>query len=250
MYQRLLLLSALVTLASCASPQVIARNEITVASDLNNMPFAGVDANGAAIGRDVEMMQEIANRIGVSLIWERHAFDQLMPMVERGDVDAVCATLGVTPERQERMDFSTPYYRTAIAVVVRIGDGEPTSLAELDNKRIAGSKGTTSERAIQKLIDAIPITENEKGAPLIERLTSGDIDAAAMDGPAADVLVASSGGRLARLADDLDTEDYGIAVDPDQVGLVQAFDQVLRVLESSGWLDELNERYAIPPSAK
>ncbi len=235
---------------ACASPTKSTRSEITVASDLNNMPFAGVDADGGAIGRDVEMMREIARRMNVTLTWARHDFDRLMPMVERGGVDAVCATLGVTPERQQRMGFSTPYYRTAIAVVVRTGEGEPTSLAELGDKRVAGSKGTTSERAIRKLVYAIPVTENEKGAPLIDRLTSGDVDAAAMDGPAADALVASSNGALARLPEDLDTENYGIAVDPRRTDLVQAFDQVLRELESSGWLDALNERYGIPPSAE
>lgn len=248
---RLLPLLLLFTFGCTSTSPEGSRPEITVASDLANMPFAGVDENGIPEGRDVEMMRELARRLDMSLVWERMPFEELMPKVERGEVDAVCATLGVTPQRAARMGFTRPYYRTAIAVVVRTGVGEPLDLDELEGKRVAGSKGTTSERAVLGLtMGVVAVTENEKGQPLIERLLSADIDAAVMDGPAADAAVIANGRQLVRLTENLDQEHYGIAVDPRNLTLLEALDTALGELEESGWLDELNERYAIPASAK
>ena len=134
--------------AACASGPYGAA-PLRVGSDLDNAPFAFVDGSGSARGRDVEMMQELAARLGRELVWVRMPFADLLPAVEEGAVDAVCATMGITPERAERVAFTRPYYHTAIAVVVRAGDDEPTSLADLDGMRVSGAAGTTSERAVR-----------------------------------------------------------------------------------------------------
>jgi ABC-type amino acid transport substrate-binding protein len=246
-------------LAGCASS--LEGERFVAASDLDNAPFAFVQScfpvpppeegmeDGFPDGRDVAMTREVFQRLGAELEWSRRPFDQLLDAVEAGEVDLVVATLGVTPEREERVLFSRPYFRTAIAVVARTGEGEPTRLAELGDRRVAASKGTTSERALRKLLYVVPVLENEKGLPAIQRLTSGDVDALVMDGPAADALVASSNGALRRL-EDLDQEHYAIAIDPAQPELKRAIDRVLRELEAEGWLDELDARYGLPPSAR
>lgn len=238
-------LSLLVLCTACAAPP------LRVASDLDNMPFAGVDADGTSVGRDVEMMQELADRIGRDLVWVRMPFEQLLEAVETGEVDAVCATLGVTAERQERMAFTRPYYRTSIAVIVRSGEGEPTTLAGLKSLRVSGARGTTAARAVlAHLPHAQAVTNNPKGTPTAERLLRGEIDAAAMDGPAADALVAASGGAIARLAEDLDREDYALAVPLADKRLVRRLNHALDQLSASGWLADLDARHGLPVSAR
>lgn len=244
---RALLTLPLALLAACASVPNVRTEVVVVASDLDNMPFAGVDAAGQPIGRDVEMMDEIARMSGVTLEWRRMPFAELMPAVERGDVDAVCATLGITPERMRRMAFTRPYYRTSIAVVVRTGGGEPTTLAGLRGRRVTGGAGTTSERAIrERLTGSTLVTTDDKGASAIERLLAGDVDGAVMDGPAADALVAEHPGVLVRLDQDLDRELYGIAIDPRRDDLLRAWNHVLFELECDDWLEELDARHGVP----
>lgn len=242
-----LLLFAL--LAACgAAPDLGDRalGRIVVASDLDNLPFAGVDADGAPIGRDVEMMQLLAQRLQLAIEWRRMPFDELLPAAENGDVDVVCATLGITPERQERVRFSTAYFYTEIAVVVRAGFGEPAELGDLHGRVVSAARGTTSQRAVRRhLPGAIGAFDNKEGVAADVRLGRGAIDAAVMDGPAADRLVAASDGALRRLPQPLERERYALALPKDRVELCALLDRELQEMRRSGALAELDRRWGL-----
>ena len=219
---------------------------IVVASDLDNPPFAGVDAQGRPTGRDVEMMQLLAERLGRPLEWKRMPFEELLPAAERGEVDAVCATLGITPEREERVLFTNTYYETAITVLVRTGSGEPRTIGALKKKRVGAGSGTTSERAVRRRLEgSYGIFENKEGLPTARRLLENELDAAVMDGPAADAIVASSNGKLTRLPENLDAERYGIALPRSKAGLRERLNHALRELQASGELASLNEKHGL-----
>lgn len=230
--------------AACQGPLV-------VASDLDNPPFAGVDAAGNAVGRDVEMMEALAARMDRQLRWERLPFDELLDAVEAGEVDAVCATLGRTPERVERVPFTRPYFETSIAVVVRMGMAEPKSFGELAGRPVAGAVGTTSERAIRRrLPDAVFSPTTKDGVTSADRLRSGEVDALVMDGPAADALVASSDGDFFRLPEPLDREAYAIALRGDDPDLVQALDAALSTMLDDGTIAALDAAHGLAPDVE
>lgn len=239
------LLAALACGSCGAAPQAPAGPPLRVASDLDNPPFAYVDAQGRPGGRDVEMMQAVAARLGRPLEWLRLPFDELLPAVQAGSVDAACATLGVTPEREERLDFSVPYFRTALAVVVRTGADEPASLEALAGRRVGAGLGTTSERALrQRLPAALPVLENKSGLPARQRLSAREVDALVMDGPAADALVAAAQGALARLPEALGPEHYAVALPPGSP-LREPLDRVLRALELDGTQARLDAAHGL-----
>jgi polar amino acid transport system substrate-binding protein len=233
------LLPASLLLASCVSGS----STLVVASDLDNPPFAAVDERGRPVGRDVEMMAEIAERLGRRIRWRRMPFEELLPAVESGQVDLVCATIGVTPERGKRVAFTRPYYRTVIAVVVRSVDGEST-LGQLTGRRVAADAGTTSERAVRRhLPGAVWVFENPSGAPTAERLLRGEIDAAVMDGPAADVLAQEDG--LTRLVERLDFESYALVLPKGRDVLQAELDVILERMERTGRLRAMNARHGL-----
>jgi len=219
---------------------------LLVGSDLDNRPFAWVDDAGRPQGRDVEMMAAIANLLHRKLQWQRMPFDQLMPAVQAGRVDVVCATLGITPEREALMGFSRPYFATEIVAVVRAGQDEPTSLDMLAGRRVAGGIGTTAERAITNhLKHSIGVFENKAGMPSAERLLSREVDAVVMDAPAAAALVAASGGKLVVLPEALESEDYALAFPLDSHALRSECDRALASFERAGSLARWNEKFGL-----
>ncbi|MGK0302698.1 MAG: ABC-type amino acid transport substrate-binding protein [Planctomycetota bacterium] len=240
----LLLVTALL-FGSCRTV-VTPRPTLVVASDLDNMPFAGVAEDGTPIGRDVEMMQRLCERAGFECKWSRMPFDQLLPKVEVGRVDVVCATLGITEERAQRVLFVGPYFDTEIAVVVRVGGREPQSLQDLNRLRVSGAAGTTSQRAIiRHLPGARGVFENKTGGSGLFRLVSREIDAAVMDGPAADKLVTQSDGKLRRLQKPLDRERYALALPKSHAGVAARLQQALSEMQSSGELQILDRRHGL-----
>jgi ABC-type amino acid transport substrate-binding protein len=227
---------------------------LRVASDLDNRPFAEVDARGRPAGRDVEMMQALARELDCELEWVRMPFADLLPAVERGEVDLVCATLGHTPERAQSVRFTRPYYRTRIALVARRGAGEPQRLLDLAERRVGASPGTTSERAVRMhLPRAVWVFEAAKGEAAgsaqssAEALRSGSLDALALDGPAAHTLVASDPQRLRVLEQDLGPEEYCLALPPDAEALQLELDRALERLEMCGALADLDARFNLTP---
>lgn len=235
----------LLCLCACQAPPAM-RDTLVVASDLDNMPFAGVAEDGTPIGRDVEMMQRLCKRAGLQLTWSRMPFDRLLTSVEAGKVDAVCATLGITAERAERVLFSQSYYDTEIAVVVRAGAGEPTTLQDLTGKRVSGGVGTTSARAIRKhLPAAVGVFENKEGVSAMYRLLTRDIDGAVMDGPAAAKLVTESAGKLRRIAAPLARERYALALPRSHAQVLARLDQALQEMREIGALRALDRRHGL-----
>ena len=233
---------------ACAAPSATsdgAPEPIAVASDLDNAPFAYVDAQGRPAGRDVEMMAELARRAGLELRWRRRPFEELLPAAESGAVDVVCATLGVTPGRAERVAFTRPYFRTRIVAVARAGPGEPGALAQLAGRAVAAGRGTTSERAVRRALPTARLVAEDKGRSSEERLLAGEVDAAVMDGPAAAALVARSGGGLVLLEPALAGEDYALALPRDRRELLRRLDRALAELEREGWLAELDARHGL-----
>ena len=194
------------------------------------------------------MMQLLGALLGRPLEWRRMPFDQLLDAVARGEVDVVCATLGITAERAQRVTFTMPYFETTIAVVVRAGDGEPDSLAALAGRRGAAATGTTSQSAVQRLLPAaVGVFETPQQRTTAERLMSGDIDAAVMDGPAADALVAANPGRARRLDQDLGAESYALALPRSATAstLKGRLDKGLRHLRASGQLSHLDAAHGL-----
>lgn len=238
-------IAVLVMWTGCHGPPTSA-GRLVVASDLDNLPFAGIDAAGQPLGRDVEMMELLASRSGYQLVWSRMPFDRLLPMATEGRVDVVCATLGITEERAQRVLFSAPYFTTQIVAVVRVGEAEPGSLAALAGKRVSGAAGTTSERAIRKCLpDARGVFENKENASVSYRLLTGEIDAAVMDGPAADKLVAGSSGRLRCLAEPLARERYALVFPKSRPEIAQRVGRALEDLRTSGALEDLDRRHGL-----
>lgn len=242
-------LLAFLVLPACAAPTGAAAPPappLVVASDLDNLPFAGVDAEGRPMGRDVEMMEALAARIGRTIEWRRVPFDTLLPAAGAGLVDVVCATVGITPERAVTVDFSEPYFETVISAVVRSGSGEPQRWRDLDGRPVAAARGTTSERAVERVLPrAVGVFENKSGLSAAERLLMGEVDAAVMDGPAARALIDAAGGTLALMDTPLAIERYALALPKDRGLLREALDHALAGLRQAGELARLDERWGL-----
>lgn len=229
---RALVLAYAILLTACVGAPPPAR-VLRVASDLDNRPFAWVDEHNQVRGRDVEMMQLLARELDRELVWRRMPFEELLPACERGEIDVVCATLGVTAERARCVRITRAYFATEIRVVVRAGANEPSSLAELAGRRVAASPGTTSEYAVRaRLPSSSGVFEGSKDAgPIAQRLLSRSIDAAVMDGPAADALVVQYGGTLEVLGESLASELYALALPMTHANLCSELDALLERLE-------------------
>ncbi len=82
-------------------------------------PFSFVDGSRKEVGLDIELAYRIANKLGKHLKIVNMNFGGMIPALAAGKVDVIGACITITPERAERVLFSSPYYVGGIAALVR-----------------------------------------------------------------------------------------------------------------------------------
>ena len=106
-------------------------------------PFSFHDEQDNLIGFDVEVAQNIAEIIGVKAEIIEAPWDGLFAGEDSGIYDVVVNGVDVTPERQEKYDFTDPYAYDHAVLVTAAGNSDIKSFEDLDGKTTANSIGST-----------------------------------------------------------------------------------------------------------
>lgn len=115
----------------------------------NAVPGFGLQdtLTGEYTGMEIDIATMIADYLGVDIEFTTVTAATRTELLDSGDIDCVLATFTITDERKESWDFSTPYYTDAVTVLVENASGI-TSLADLVDKKVGVSSGSTSARAL------------------------------------------------------------------------------------------------------
>src|SRR5881296_2404191 len=85
--------------------------ELTVGSCLEYSPFEFTDPKtGDLTGFDVEMIDAIAQRLGLKVTWIKANFNTIFTALAANKFDAVAAASTITPDRLQTVDFTDPYF--------------------------------------------------------------------------------------------------------------------------------------------
>lgn len=108
--------------------------------------------DGRPAGFELEILEYLAKATGktLELVWVDR-FEEVLPKLESGGGDLAAATITITPEREQRFDFSVPYIPVRVMLVEPVGQ-ETKRLADLAGATLVSIKGTTYE----ELLSVVP----------------------------------------------------------------------------------------------
>ena len=92
--------------------------ELRVGFVPDNLPFTFFNANGQLVGLDIDLMQELAADIGVSLVFVPYSIDQLGDALRNDHFDIAISGITATAERSRDVLFTDPYLYVNMALVV------------------------------------------------------------------------------------------------------------------------------------
>jgi len=223
------------------------RGTLIVGTSADFPPFEYVDSSGNIVGLDIDIANEIANKLGVKLVVKDLGFDALIPALQGKQVDLVIAGMTITEERAKVVDFSVPYYNASQAVI-SLSTEKFSSIDDLKGKKIGVQTGTTGESwAEENLVSKGIIPENNllhygKLSEALLALKRGDINAIIIDEPVARMFVKTVQGLQYDFG--INTgEQYGIAVNKDSKDLLNLVNEVLNKMKSDGTLDLLVQKW-------
>ena len=227
-------------MAQTPTPNLIKDGVLTVCTDMPYEPFEFEKA-GVPTGFDVDLVRKVAERLRLDLDMVDTAFDDIASgeSLNKRRCDAAISAMTITGERARVLNFSSPYFDAAQAMVVAKGSGLD-GLDDLAGKKIGVQGGTTGELYVT---DNAPgdaqVTAFEDAAAMDAAMENGQVVAAVYDNTVVgDVIEANPDLEVAA---EFDTgEQYGIAVRRNgNVELLQVINDVIATLKKDGGYDEL-----------
>lgn len=89
-------------------------------------PFSMRGEDGRWRGISIELLERLAADLGYEPRFEVRELDALLEGVEDGSLDVAAAAITVTAEREERLDFTHPYFTSGLGIATRREGATPT----------------------------------------------------------------------------------------------------------------------------
>ena len=203
-----------------------------------NVPYAPNEFKNSAgdiVGFDVDLSTR-SKTLGLIPEYREFLFGDIMPAVQRGDINVGMSSFTDTLERQEMVDFVT-YFEAGTLWAQRTGSGvDPNAACGL---RIGMTPGTTHEtveipaKSDQCVAAGLPPVEAvvyPRQDELTAAVINGEIDAMSADSPVTGFAIKGSNGALEPAGEIFDTAPYGWPVQkgsPLAESLRQAMEHVI-----------------------
>lgn len=208
-----------------AIDDIRSRGTVRIGVSLGGEPIGFRDAQNNPVGYDVDVANRLAEKLGVPVELTDVSGDARISMLVSGQLDIVVANTSATLERAKTVNFSIPYNRAGLRVIVQKDSGI-AKLEDLAGKKIVVGRGTTGETFIKKAVPTAELVYVDQFAPDgVLQLTQKRVDAAIEDSSLLDYL-ATKTPTLVTLPGLYSNDPIGIAVakgDPEFVRWIDMF---------------------------
>lgn len=224
--------------------KIQAEGVLHVGTNSSHQPWAFKDENDEFVGCDMDLIREIASRIGVEVEITDMAFDALVASVQTGKIDCAICSMGAKPERLEKVDFTQAYHSQGnVLAVVRGSDLKLDDMYQMVDYKVGALVGSIPEAFVEDLIAEGKMADENlyhysSGEEMVLDLEAGRIDIVAWDDATVreymkqyniDIMLKCHFTNLGE----------NIAVPKNQPELLAAFDGIIDDLRAEGYLDQL-----------
>lgn len=231
-----------------AAPEAVATEgqEITIATESSYKPFSYTDADGKLIGYEIDLANALCDQMKAKCEIISQDWDGLIPGLKAKKFDAIIAGMSITPERQEVVDFTDPYFENSLIFISKKGDDlKIEDLAKTDGVPVGAQRSTISSQYLEDNYPKADVKLYDSQDNAYLDLTSGRIRGLLSDKVIGlDWLKAGPGLDFEVKGNEINTGDdtMGIALrkgDP----LVGQFNAALAELKANGQYDEIGKPY-------
>jgi ABC-type amino acid transport substrate-binding protein len=229
-------------------PVGVVEGKISVASNVAYPPFEFSPRKGPK-GFDIDLMNEIGERAGFKVEYEKVQFDSILRGLNADLFDAAISAMTITKEREQQIDFSDPYFNADQALLVN-DHSEVQTVDDLADAPVGVQAGSTGQIEARELLDGGQIGEIKPYTTIGEAfadLKDGEVEGVIYDLSAAHKELVESEGEI-RFVEPISTgEQYGIAF-PEGSPLVDPVNQALAEIKEDGTYERLYKKWiGMPP---
>ncbi|MWV45899.1 transporter substrate-binding domain-containing protein [Paenibacillus sp. HJL G12] len=201
-------------------------------------------ATGKVEGFDIDIAKALAKKIlgdenKVEL--KEVTSKTRIPLLQNGDIDLIVATMTVTEERKQQVDFSDIYFKAGQSLLVK--KGSPIQgLQDLKGVKVLTVKGSTSAKNIREKAPDANVLEFENYQDAFTALKAGQGEVLTTDN-AILLGMQQQDPNYVLVGGNFTDEPYGIAIKKGDAEFVKEVNDLLKEMKSSGEYDKLYEQW-------
>jgi polar amino acid transport system substrate-binding protein len=213
-------------------------------------PFNNLTSDGKLEGFDIDIAKALCEEMKAECEFVTQDWDGIIPALQAKKFDAIIASMSITAERKEKVDFTNKYYNTPPAIAVP----KDSALAGVTPEDLKGhSLGVQGSTTHFNFAEAKYGDSEIKPYPTAQEyqldLANGRVDAVMDDIMVLKGWVDSADGACCKILGAITPdptihgEGAGIAVRKGETDLVNKFNAAIDAIRASGKYKEINDKY-------
>jgi len=155
---RAFVFAALAAAVSFGFTGAVSAETLTVGAYPANPPWENKKEDGSFEGFEVDLVNEIAKRIGAEVEFQDLGFQALFAATSSGRVDMAISSITITDERLQNQAFTQGYYDSDMALATA-KDSDVKSLADMKGKPVGVLSTSTGEMWVQENMEKYGFSE-------------------------------------------------------------------------------------------
>ncbi len=214
-------------------------------------PFNYTDDKGQLQGFDIDIGNAICETANLECTWVTQDWDGIIPGLLAKKYDTILASMSITPERMEKIDFSIKYYSTPAKFFAKKGSGYQISKEGLKGKTVGVQRATIHENFLRDNFgDVVTVKSYATQEEAFLDLTSGRIDLGIADSVVVDesFLKTDNGKDYAFVGPNFTDpkwfgEGAGIGIRKGETELREAINAAIKTIRENGTYKKINDKY-------
>ena len=249
--RRLITLLAAVLTVSLMAGAAQAAQKVKIGTEGAYPPFNSIDKDGKLVGFDIDIANALCDAAGFECEFVVQDWDGMIPGLLAKKYDAIVASMSITDERKQKVDFTGKYYSTPAKFFAKKGSGLEISPEGLKGKIVAVQRATIHENFLSDNYGKIVTiksyaTQDEAYLDIVSgRADAGIADSVAvMDG----FLGTDQGKDFQFFGPDFNDPKWfgdgaGIAIRKGETDLLNAFNAAIDKIRADGTYAKINAKY-------
>lgn len=213
-------------------------------------PFNNLTSDGRLEGFDIDIANALCEEMQVKCEFVVNDWDGMIPSLIAGKFDAVIASMSITEERKEKVDFSDKYYNSPPAIAVpKDSDVTEATDAALEGKVLGAQSATTHSNYAEEKLPSADVRFYPTPDEYKLDIANGRIDAVIDDVIVLSEWLKTDDGACCKMLGTLTPDPVingpgvGIAIRKGEDELREMFNQAIIALRDNGKYKEINDKY-------
>ena len=143
-------------------------------------PWVMKNKQGELIGFEIDIANQLARDMGVKVKFKQYQWNEMIPALNKGEVDIIASGLSITPKRALQVNFSNPYSSSGYSLVSNLSlTKDFTSIKDLNNEKIfiTAVKGTVSADLATKVFPKAKLDLRKTAKEATSAVVNGTVHA-------------------------------------------------------------------------